>query len=617
MNKEYTLFPEEEMAGTKRKEENKAEEVLVLEYVSPEIIGEYCEVMNRSYCKEELASMAKPVYAWTAGKKLEMKDKNGKVGDCIYAGSLQKKSFRKKDMATSIAIAFSNMKNMAALVATLPEELVEIIKWLLQDVYVDIKRIYGTNAGKGQLEKVQTWFGKCYYISRSPWMEVGSYLTSKGEIAEYAYMKPFFTVYFYRLFSAELFAQEPPVEESSLAVVQTESDMVKVYPELVRLQNLGKLKFGKNGKIHAKTLEKFASATQLQDFFPDSSRDHFRYRRILYLVAVLLEKRKQEEVVVPLEFLLKEELFAEAINDFRIVRLLLPQYEETCRNLQFGDNVRGLQKAVRQAFCALPEGWVSTERVLQELLKQNGSISLLKVYDEEDYKCNFRQGLVVDMENYRDGVLKKTLCYELFLLAAVGLLDVAFCKKRGSNRAVEQLDYVRLTALGKYVFGIAEDYRIGESVVSGYRIDPDRLMVCQCGEGSLMHDSFLREIGTDIGNNRFVFSRESFLKKCVTAIDIRSRVRFFNSYIGSTAGMPVWQQFFAELEQQEQLEPVVLKDYCMYRVSPSAAELIRALNTDPELKEMVVRAEDYLILVRLTRLSDFKRRLRHYGILMD
>ena len=57
-------------------------------------------------------------------------------------------------------------------------------------------------------------------------------------------------------------------------------------------------------------------------------------------------------------------------------------------------------------------------------------------------------------------------------------------------------------------------------------------------------------------------------------------------------------------------------NYQQYRIDPKNTELIQLLTTDPKLRQMVTRAEGYLLLVKKDDLKKFTDELKKHGYLL-
>ena len=79
----------------------------------------------------------------------------------------------------------------------------------------------------------------------------------------------------------------------------------------------------------------------------------------------------------------------------------------------------------------------------------------------------------------------------------------------------------------------------------------------------------------------------------------------------------MWTDFFKSLETRcHPFDTIKNLDYHIYQLQPENVELIRLLSTDEKLKECVIRAEGYLILVKNENYAKFTKRMKALGYML-
>ena len=205
------------------------------------------------------------------------------------------------------------------------------------------------------------------------------------------------------------------------------------------------------------------------------------------------------------------------------------------------------------------------------------------------------------------------------MLASVGLLDVAYSKFQPDlteNGVSDGLRYVRLTGFGKFILGMTDSYDEPETNedIELFDLDAERLIVRSVNELNPFL-SFLKNVATDIGNNRYLFTYNSFMKNCQSKEDIQQNIDFAKRLFDGQL-TPVWNVFFDQLLLRcEPMRTLNNSDYVIFKVNAEDKELIHLLNTDSQLREWVIRAEGFLILVKNTHLRKFMMRMKALGYL--
>jgi hypothetical protein len=201
------------------------------------------------------------------------------------------------------------------------------------------------------------------------------------------------------------------------------------------------------------------------------------------------------------------------------------------------------------------------------------------------------------------------------MLSSLGLAQVALSPLHRSESPFARVEYARLTPLGRYAFGLTDEYEPPQIEQRAYfELDPERLIIRSLADpnpyGQLLLDS-----SVSISKNRFETSPSSFLANCHNREDVERKIALFKQFISSELP-PLWKQFFDSLLQHCHPLTTETATYRHYRLSPDNTDLIRLITTDERIRQLVIRAEGYLILVRQEDLNKFETILKKYGYLL-
>lgn len=209
----------------------------------------------------------------------------------------------------------------------------------------------------------------------------------------------------------------------------------------------------------------------------------------------------------------------------------------------------------------------------------------------------------------------------IFLLAAFGLMEIAYADinttKHGSTfySGYDGLMYLKLTALGRYVFGFSKEYEPAQAQQKNkLHFDEDSLMILAEGDISML-DLMLANYAEKAGNNRYKITHTHFLKDCRNKNDIEKKISLFKKTISSTLPAFWEQQFIAwrlnATKVEKNLSAVVFK------IPAEARDLQKLMAQDAVLKTLVLKAEQFNILVPSADLSKFKARMKELGYLVE
>lgn len=207
----------------------------------------------------------------------------------------------------------------------------------------------------------------------------------------------------------------------------------------------------------------------------------------------------------------------------------------------------------------------------------------------------------------------------VFFLTALGVLETTIDRNaaRTDGDPFCCLKYTRLTPLGKYVIGEGPhvDLTVSSDYIHNYELI-DNPMIVVALNPSNPYNGWLNKIGISRGN-RWIVTPGSFMFNCDNVHDVENSIEEFKKYICEEPS-PVWQAFFDRLIANAGKGSMTqdCERYIVYKVNPDNKELQKFISTDPEIRKMVLRAEDYRILVRQKDFEIFRDSLRLAGYLI-
>ena len=267
--------------------------------------------------------------------------------------------------------------------------------------------------------------------------------------------------------------------------------------------------------------------------------------------------------------------------------------------------------------------WVSVDSFIRHAFESNHHYSHLAFFYRSNSSTTInnkfaRTEHVIDYFNQINEMGKPYVKGLLFLFASWGILE-AGCRDYSKDDVspYDSILYIRRTRLGEYVFDISPTYQAPildiEEVL--FELDPERLIIRSLPKDN-PYESLLTDTCTSIGNRRYKVNAETFLAHCKSRRDVEQKIDFFKRYISGELS-PLWQEFFDSLLKRcKPLTPMELSKYHLYSISPDNKVLVRLLASDPILQKLIIRAENYIILVTNANHTKFENRLKSLGYLI-
>lgn len=269
------------------------------------------------------------------------------------------------------------------------------------------------------------------------------------------------------------------------------------------------------------------------------------------------------------------------------------------------------------------EGWLSVDglimkiRTFDELADERFMLIDPNNFDNLYMRNTYNDNQSINIGNLLKNLSEPLVKSILFALSTFGIIEIAYNEpKSGDASYYDGLQYVRVTELGKYAFNITKSYtpKISEDNEPAFELDDQRLLIKVLKEASPF-TPLLTEYANKIMPSLYRVTYDSFLHGCNSYEEVKRKIDMFQQYVckGKTS---VWEQFFKDILERCNPFTVEQTDYTILRLSPDNLSLQRLVLTEPSIKKYVLKAEDYLLLIKTEELRAFKTALRRFGYLL-
>lgn len=202
-------------------------------------------------------------------------------------------------------------------------------------------------------------------------------------------------------------------------------------------------------------------------------------------------------------------------------------------------------------------------------------------------------------------------------MASWGIIEIAYDPTTTGNGPfylTDALRYVRLTNLGKYVLGEAKSYQLPATMVNtckDFELNADRLLIKVLNPNSKGNFA-LGKIATPITPQLYRTDFSVFLKECNTKDDIEKNIDLFKKYIANEPPQ-IWADFFNAMLERTNALKKVKTSYITRSIDAKDKELQDIIMHDPNIKQYILRAEGYVVLIEQAHLNDVNNILKTYG----
>lgn len=415
-----------------------------------------------------------------------------------------------------------------------------------------------------------------------------------------------------------------------LTVFNAEADLFQEIPILNSLREGGVTL----GKAHFFTanLRKSLDNVNINNFNlgEKSTKYYEETLRHYYLITTyLLTCENTHKSVInsasPLQLILQcvKYVFDNASN---FSKLFLPHISGIKRGYDLTHNAHELMRSLQQSLLTLNSSmWISIEQLLyltRCYFKHQARFSILIHEPTSYYNIGFKlRDKNADEPITYDEIITcityQSIKSVLLALASWGIIEIAYdptTTANGLSYLTDALRYVRLTNLGKYVFGKAKFYQLPTTMVNtckDFELNADRLLIKVLNPNS--KGSFaLEKIAAPITSQLYRTDFSVFLKECNTKDDIEKNINLFKKYIANEPPQ-IWADFFNAMLERTNALKKVKTSYITRSIDAKDKELQDIIMHDPKLKQYILRAEGYVVLIEQAHLNNVNNILKTYG----
>lgn len=417
-----------------------------------------------------------------------------------------------------------------------------------------------------------------------------------------------------------------------LTVFNAEADLFQEIPILNNLRESGMLTLGRTHFFTAK-LRKALDKARINNFNLNekSTKYYEETLRSYYLIITYLLtcERTYDHVINSASPLQLIQLCVKYVFDHtsKFCKLFLPHITCIDRDYDYSHrNTNRLMRSFERSLLTLKSSmWVSIEQVLYQtrcFFDNKTYVSILIQEPTSYYNIGFKlhdknADEPIKYDEIITRVTYQSIKSVLLALASWGIIEIAYdptTTANGLSYLTDALRYVRLTNLGKYVLGEAKSYQLPATMVNtckDFELNADRILIKVLNPNSKGNFA-LGKIATPITSQLYRTDFSVFLKECNTKDDIVKNINLFKKYIANEPPQ-IWAGFFNAMLERSNALKKVRTSYITRSIDAKDKELQDIIMHDPKLKQYILRAEGYVVLIEQAHLNDVNNILKTYG----
>ena len=417
-----------------------------------------------------------------------------------------------------------------------------------------------------------------------------------------------------------------------LTVFNAEADLFQEIPILNNLRESGMLTLGRTHFFTAK-LRKALDKARINNFNLNekSTKYYEETLRSYYLIITYLLtcERTYDHVINSASPLQLIQLCVKYVFDHtsKFCKLFLPHITCIDRDYDYSHrNTNRLMRSFERSLLTLKSSmWVSIEQVLYQtrcFFDNKTYVSILIQEPTSYYNIGFKlhdknADEPIKYDEIITRVTYQSIKSVLLAMASWGIIEIAYdpaTTGNGPSYLTDALRYVRLTNLGKYVLGEAKSYQLPATMVNtckDFELNADRLLIKVLNPNSKGNFA-LGKIATPITSQLYRTDFSVFLKECNTKDDIVKNIDLFKKYVANEPPQ-IWADFFNAMLERTNALKKVKTSYITRSIDAKDKELQDIIMHDPNIKQYILRAESYVVLIEQAHLNDVNNILKTYG----
>jgi hypothetical protein len=408
-----------------------------------------------------------------------------------------------------------------------------------------------------------------------------------------------------------------PQPEGNFKLHLTEDIIFGEFPRIIAYHGQGGVKYSQKGNPNQASAKKMLKTLKIVEF----STEHEYPTRSLLIAGMLGDSFKMKVITDTPDKIIRK-LFEKDFQKNPVAPYMLTHLKGL-NYFNWNDYRPDTTANIVRAFKELPiEQWISLENLESFVTGRFLPILPLKdwilrdkiqaEFTEDDQDGTSKWAIALHPGNIHEFVWKPYLAGHVCLFAAFGLMDIAIDPTiQNKYTPYENLHALRLTKLGSYVLGLSKEYTPPQRDNATSLTFEESSPIIRIEGDVVLGDTLLANYATRVSENRYQFSHAKFLKECKSTKDIKNKIALFKQTVGQKLPS-FWESYLQELVDNS--KSVALQTGVkVFTIPADNKALHRIIVQDEFLRKLVIKAEQFHILVAEINLTTFTNRMKELG----
>jgi len=407
-------------------------------------------------------------------------------------------------------------------------------------------------------------------------------------------------------------------------------NFINVISEMLK-NNL--IEFGKtNEKPLAKTLNILKNSTGITEFYGEKKLDSFatdmltRSFSYYYWTAKKFKGTELES--------LKDFVQSQMDDKFHFfISRIFASHLKKVRYDSFYSSQRELFDVLKIIMADMPkDGWIGIQNIVKYCNYRDMKFDFESAYKTNNYniKCDVLDDETITdtfyvANNYNVLFFEPIIKASFFYLASLGLFELKYnnpispymivAKGKEYISTWDSLHYVKMTELGKYVFGLVESYEqeIIEKKSTELKFDEYKPIIT-VDEKDTITQAKLEPYTDKYDKNRYILSYAKIFRDCKNTKALEIKIDGFYKQIESNPPQ-VFKDFFDEIKENQNL---LKKDTKQVVIElNNNKKLLNLFMKNKKLQELVIKAQGFRVIVLKDDMAKLTKIVKDNGFFVE
>ena len=430
---------------------------------------------------------------------------------------------------------------------------------------------------------------------------------------------------FYPLpYGYKLLPQKSP--EASDFVYSNEDEVLPFIRVISEMLDNSILEFGKtNQKPLAKSLHILRDSTTINEFYRDKKLDTFVLDMLTRSFKFYNDRFEfKEEELASLKLFMAYQLNCEF--NFAISKI----FTSYLTGVRFSNDATEVKlfEIAKDIIQEMPkDDWISFDNIILHTKFKDAYFNFEHKYRTDDYILETYSRRVYVKENRDELFHKPVLKAIFFYFGALGLVELKYNKPISFSTKIvgkghsyisqwDGLKYIKLTELGKYIFGLSRKYTPKEIVVKkvpDMKFDEFKPIITVDKSNTLAIaklEPFVEKLNAD----KYILTHSKFFRDCTTIKDLKLKIDDFYKKIEKNPPK-VFVDFFDTMIKESNLMQKNLKQIVIEL--KDNRRLLNLFMSDSKLQKLFIKAEGYRIIVLKEDISKVTKIVQDNGFFVE